>query len=149
MGAEPYYYFVPYQPNVAAALQALRQREFEAGRYNPVMPFLAGHLPLGPDSPAPGRQHASIAEALEAADADGTLSILDIEGLSDTPSLGVAVKLRDEILSRLYGTTRPSRAQVEAAMDFLDDIERGHAVYLVLYDGDAPSEILFAGYSCD
>jgi hypothetical protein len=30
MGAEPYYYFVPYQPDVAAALQALRQREFDA-----------------------------------------------------------------------------------------------------------------------
>lgn len=149
MGAEPYYYVVPYQPDIAAALQALRQREFEAGRYNPVMPFLADQLPLGPDSPAPGRQHDSIAEALEAADADGTRSILDIEALSDTPGIGVAVKLPDATLSRLYGTTHPRRTQVEAAMDFLDEIERGQAIYIVLWDGDAPSEILFAGYSFD
>jgi hypothetical protein len=42
-----------------------------------------------------------------------------------------------------------TRAQVEAAMDFLDDIARGQAVYVVLYETDGPSEILFAGYSFD
>lgn len=75
MGAEPYYYYVPYQPDVAAALRALRQREFEAGRYNPVMPAPSMFLPLGPDSPAPGRQDESIDEVLEVSDADGTRSI--------------------------------------------------------------------------
>ena len=149
MGGEPYYYVVPYQKDIGAALQALRRREFEAGRYNPVVPFLSDYFPLGPQSPAPGRQHESIEEALEASDAGGTRSILDIEAVSDTPGFGVAVRLPDDTLTRLYGTPRPSRAQVEAAMDFLDDIERGHAVYVVLYDGDTPSEILFAGYSYD
>ena len=39
MGASPYWYVVPYNPNVDAALEELRQREFRAGRYNPVDPF--------------------------------------------------------------------------------------------------------------
>jgi hypothetical protein len=49
----------------------------------------------------------------------------------------------------LYGTAHPTRTQVLAEMDFLEDIERGQAVYLVLYEGERPSEILFAGYSYD
>jgi len=149
MGGEPYYYFVPYQQDIGAALQALRRREFEAGRYNPAMPFPSRYLPLGPESPAPGRQHDSIEEALEDSDADGTRSILDIERVSDTPDFSVATRLSDESLISLYGTTRPSRDQVEEEMAFLDDIERGYCVYVILYQGDTPSEILFAGYSYD
>jgi len=149
MRAEPYYYFVPYQADINAALRTLRQREFEAGRYNPVMPFPSRFLPLGPDSPSPGRRHGSIEEALEDSDADGTRSILDIERVSDTSGLGAATRLPDETVRRLYGTLQPSRGQVEDAMDFLDDIDRGQAVYLVLFDGERPSEIMFAGYSYD
>ena len=52
MGAEPYWYFVKYQPDVAAALEQLRQREFKAGRYNPATPFL--DFPIRSDSPSPG-----------------------------------------------------------------------------------------------
>ncbi len=66
MGGEPWYYFVPYQADINKALQELRQREFKAGCYNPVIPFQ-------PHLARPGRaQHASIEAALEAADADGT-----------------------------------------------------------------------------
>lgn len=103
MGAEPYYYFVPFQPDIAAALGALRQREFEAGRYNPAMPFPSECFPLGPDSPAPGRQHTSIEAAFEAADADGTRSILHITSISDTPDYGVTVRLPDADRVRFYG----------------------------------------------
>ena len=68
MGAEPYFYFVEYNPDINAALQELREREFEAGRYNPVMRSLYSLFPIGPDSPAPGAQHDSIEEAREAWD---------------------------------------------------------------------------------
>ncbi len=34
-------------------------------------------------------------------------------------------------------------------MQFLEDIERGHAVYMLLYVGDTLAEILFAGFSYD
>ena len=34
MGGEPWFYFVAYQKDINSALQALRRREFQAGRYN-------------------------------------------------------------------------------------------------------------------
>jgi hypothetical protein len=40
MGAHAYWYFVPYERDIDAALQKLRVREFQAGRYNPTMPFI-------------------------------------------------------------------------------------------------------------
>ena len=83
MGAEPYWYYTTYQPNLKAALQKLRETEFQAGRYNPVISFL--DFPITEDSPAPRAQHSSIEDALEEADADGTRSILDIFRLSDAP----------------------------------------------------------------
>ena len=70
MGAHPYWYVVDYKSDIEAALQELREREFQAGRYNPVIPFL--DFPIGPRSPAPGAQHTTMAEAFEEADADGT-----------------------------------------------------------------------------
>ncbi len=54
MGAEPYFYFVKFNPDIDAALQELREREFKAGRYNPVIPHL--DFPVTANSPAPGAQ---------------------------------------------------------------------------------------------
>src|SRR5262245_53514995 len=76
MGVHPYWYVVPYERDIDASIQKLKQREFEAGRYNPVIRFL--EFPIGPGSPSPRRQHASILDAIEATDADGTRSILDM-----------------------------------------------------------------------
>src|ERR1700727_2101680 len=70
MGGHSYYYFIEYQPDIEAALQDLRQREFEAGRYNPAQPF--PRFPIRADSPAPGAKHESIYEAIEDAAEDGT-----------------------------------------------------------------------------
>ena len=147
MGAEPYWYAVKYRPEVDAALDELREREFRAGRYNPVMPFI--DFPITPASAAPGAQHPTIEEALADSDADGTRSILDISGIADEPDFGVACPLSPEVLQDLYGTTQPSLAAVEANMAFLEDVERGHAVYIVCYTGGAPTELFFAGYSFD
>lgn len=147
MGAHPYWYTVPYQPDLDAALHELRRREFEAGRYNPVMPFI--DFPIGPDSSAPGRQHDTIEEALEDADADGTRSILDIQGIGDAPDFFTAGPLPDEELLRLFGTATPTRETVGRSQEYFEDLERGHAVYVVLYKDGRPDEILFAGYSFD
>jgi hypothetical protein len=38
---------------------------------------------------------------------------------------------------------------VEQNMDFLDDIDRGHGVSIILYKDGKPDEIFFAGYSYD
>jgi hypothetical protein len=147
MGAEPYFYFVPYQPDTAVALHELRQREFRAGRYNPVLPFV--QFPIGPHSPAPGAQHASIEDAQEDADADGTRSILDLDRVSDEPDFGAAVPLDPGLLEELYGTTEPTRAMIEQNMDFFEALERGQGIYIVVYKGGRPDELLFAGYSYD
>jgi hypothetical protein len=38
---------------------------------------------------------------------------------------------------------------IEQNMDFLEDVERGQAVYLVVYKDGKPEELFFAGYSFD
>src|ERR1700674_170072 len=111
MGGHAWLYFVPYQADISAALQALRQREFHAGRYNPAVRF-----PMDLDAPSPGAQHASIEEALEASDADGTRSILDMERIGQSPGLGVVVPLPRERLVELYDTHQPTRQMIEKNM---------------------------------
>jgi len=148
MGSTPYSYLVPYQPNFQHALDELRQREFEQGRYNPVMPF----PPFFVDDttpPGPCREHQTIDEALEAADADGTRSILDIDRVGNEADFGVARRLSEDELQEHFGTTTPTREQVIEVMP-TEDIERGEAVCLTGYDEVGyPVEIFFAGYSCD
>ena len=147
MGAHPYEYFVKYQSNLQKALDELRDREFKAGRYNPVLPF--PDFPIQPGSPAPGAQHDTIEEAMEDAAEDGTRSILDIQEIAEEPEFCVASPLRQDVLQRLYGTTQPSHEMIEQNMDFLEDVERGHAVYIVVYRDGKPDELFFAGYSFD
>lgn len=147
MGAHPYWYVVQYRPDIDSTLQELRRREFRAGRYNPVIPFPA--FPLGPNPPAPGARHATIAEAFEDADADGTRSILDLERVSDEPEYGAVTALGEEALRELFGTTRPTREVVERSDELWEDLERGQGIYVVLYKGEQPDEIFFAGYSYD
>lgn len=149
MGAEPYWYYEKYQADINAALQSLRQREFKAGRYAPVTEFPAKLFPLGPKPPAPGAKHASIDAARQAAGEDGTRSILDLDHVSKQPEFGAVSPLSESILQNMYGTAKPTRAMVENNMDFLEDVQRGHGVYLVLYQDGKPDGICFAGYSYD
>jgi hypothetical protein len=147
MGAHPYYYFVEYEPDIDAALQDLRQREFEAGRYNPAQPF--PRFPIRADSPAPGAQHDSIYEAMEDAAEDGTRSILDIESVSDWPGFGVASPLSEEDLERYFGTQQPTKELVARKLNFLASVKRGHCIYFTLYESGRPSGLFFGGYSFD
>jgi hypothetical protein len=149
MGAEPYWYFEKFDPDLTAVLNALREREFEAGRYNPVIPFLSKLFPLSANSPAPGRQHESIEDAFEEAAEDGTRSILDLYQIGDKPDFCTAAPLRPKTLKKLYGTEHPTRAMVEQNRGFFDNIERGHGIYIILYKDGKPDEICFAGYSFD
>jgi hypothetical protein len=128
MGSSPYSYLVHYQPNFQRALDELRAREFEQGRYNPVMPF----PPFFVDDttpPGPGRKHETIDAALEASDADGTRSILDIQRVGNEGDFGVARRLTEEELQEHFGTTTPTREQVLEVMP-TEDIERGEALCL-------------------
>jgi len=97
MGAEPYWYYTTYQSDLNVALHKLREREFQAGRYNPVRPCI--DFPITESSSAPGAKHSSIEVAIEASEADGTRSILDILRVSDRP----LTFSREEIKSALLG----------------------------------------------
>jgi hypothetical protein len=147
MGGVPWFYFVEYQPDIELALQALRKREFAAGRYHPVVKF--PEFPVTTSSPAPGANHGSIEEALGASREDGTRSVLDMKRVGKKPDYSVVTALPAQRLRDLYGTDRPSRAMVEENMDFFEDIERGHGIYIIVYQNDQPSELFFAGYSYD
>jgi hypothetical protein len=147
MGAHPYFYFVKYQSDIDAALQELRAREFEAGRYNPVIPFL--EFPLGPNSPAPGAQHSSIDEAMEDSDADGTRSILDLDHISDEPDFSAVTPVPPDELERLFGTDQPTHEMIEDNGELFENIERGQGIYVIAHKNGQPNEIFFAGYSFD
>lgn len=132
MGAEPWDYFVPYEEDVQKALEKLRLREFRAGRYRGA------------------EEHpATIEEAFENMDEDGTASILDITHIADEPEFFAVAPLPPSFLLRLFGTPKPTREMIERNMDFYEDIDRGQGVYIVAYKDDKPSEIFFGGYSFD
>jgi|ERR671924_39624 hypothetical protein len=147
MGGHPWFYFVKYEPDVNAALQKLRQQEFEAGRYNPAIWF--PEFPVGPESPSPGAQHRSIARALAAAYESGTRSILDMERVAPAPTSRAVAPLATEELQRLFGTDRPSHEMVAKNDELFEILERGQGVYIIVYKDNRPEEIFFAGYSFD
>jgi hypothetical protein len=149
MGGTPYWYFVPYDPNHGRALELLRQREFEAGRYSEAV----GDLDF--DDPAflfiaPGPRHASIAEAIEDSGDSGTQSILDIVNVGPTPNYSVAGPLDPEELEFALGTLKPTKQVIAARKSgILESLDRGECAYVVVYEGDVPAELFFAGYSYD
>ena len=149
MGGHFYYYFVPYQEDVNAALQALRKQEFEAGRYNPALPFPFDDWPSQTFGAARGSRHAFIESALEAAEADCTRSILDLERVGTRADCGIVVQLSSDKLDDLYGTARPTHQMITKNMDFFEEIERGQGIYIVVYKDDRPAELFFAGISYD
>jgi hypothetical protein len=146
MGGHPWWYLVPYEKDIAKSLEALRQREFKAGRYNPAEAFPRFPVDL---NHAPGCQHSSIDDAREDSDADGTRSILDVSGISATPDYDAVAPLGEDQLAEFFGTTKPSTADVEDCARLFDKIQRGQGIYVVIYENDQPSQIFFAGYSYD
>jgi hypothetical protein len=153
MGAEPYWYIVPHQADIEAALQKLRQREFQAGRYYPVTPF--PEFPVDLEAATATPPHRSIDEVMEGMDENGTRSIIDIEHAASAPfsdgqmQFCTAFPLADSDLVGLFGTARPTRGMIESNDAIWERIDRGSAIYVILFDNDKPSEIFFAGYSFD
>lgn len=132
VGTEPYDYTVPYEPDIQAALNKLRRRVFESKEFNG-----AEFDPPTPEA------------ALELTEADGTRSILDISRISDLPDFCCAAQLSPEELEQYFGSQKPTEAMIREQGDFWEDIERGMARYVILYEGDEPKGIYFAGYSFD
>ena len=168
MGSSVYFYYVPYQYDIEAALQSLRQREFLAGRYDPAMrqanpPMWMFEFTFPPDasSPAPGPVHATLGDAFfnNEMGAEGTRSIIDLFQITSEPDSCAASPLAEDDLHAHFGTTKPCREQIKtqlfspnwtpAAERILTSIDRGQGRYIVLHENGAPSEIFFIGYSFD
>ena len=88
---------------------------------------------------------------------NGTHSILDITHISDIPEFCAATPLSKHRYLKFFGTTTPTRAQIEAANDvrvqgerFDEGIRRWEAVYVVVHDeAGSPIEYVFVGASGD
>ena len=151
MGGEFWSHFVPYQEDIRAALEALREQEFRAGRFRQpclVYPGFWGRI-FG-RQPSKLKPPRSIREAIKIADdGTGTRSILDMERIADTPASGTLSPVPQEELQRLFGTEQPTRDMVEQSEELIDRIDRGQGIYIVTYHGGKPDGIYFAGYSYD
>jgi hypothetical protein len=168
MGASEWFYFTPYQPDPEAALQKLRNEVFARGEYykpwDPVSQFrlmlsqappeereaMEQYLQSLPPSPLepPDPPPASIRELLEFNAESGTHTILDITHTSDRIAFAAAAPVAEEVLLANYGTTQPTREQVESSPLGVS-LERWQAVYLVVYKDGQPQEIAFLGCSGD
>jgi len=159
MGASGWAYVTRYRGDAAAALRELQERVFRDGDYQWWDEF--GEFEPRPDS----------VEGIWAADGrwtSGTHSILDIERVADTTDppgwefggdLGTVWPLAADRVEWMFGTARPSRAQFEAlAMDYahplhaalMDEVgPRWTGLYVLLYEGETPTEIGFWGFSGD
>lgn len=147
MGSSPYWYFVDYEDDFNAALLKLREKEFKAGRYNPVVPF--PEFPISEDSLSPGAQHESIEEALEDALDEGTRSILDLAIVGCMDDFCIARVLEAEELIDFFGTDKPTQEMVEDCDELYDSIDRGKGVCIPIYQNDVPVKLFFMGYSFD
>lgn len=143
----PYWYLVPYDEDLQGVLDALRHREFAAGRYNPVMRELDFVEPAF-SRQYRAAQHDTIEDAIMDADEEGTRSILDIHTVGPRQDFGVAAPLPRAALLTLYGTERPTEYAVRANKDFLRWAAPAQCIYIVTYDDDgAPYSVVFAGRS--
>jgi hypothetical protein len=132
VGGMPWSYFVPYQENIEKALQELRERVFESKQYR--------GSEVNPKS---------IDDALSMYEEIGTASILDVTYISEKSEFSSVSPLSNDDLDYFFNTTMPTREMIENNRDFFDDIDRGCAIYIILYKDGEPDEIFFAGYSID
>jgi hypothetical protein len=173
MGASGWYYVVPYEADIDAALQKLRQDVYDRGEYYrespesgyPEMTEEEYRATLDPNQWDDG-PNESIMEGFRAAkerpvpvDPDtlvaaqpesGTHSIIDIsEGVSAGPELLTVSPLADDELLALAGTVTPTSEQLRTVGLLGADRGRWVGTYVVSYLDGQPHEIHFSGYSGD
>lgn len=143
MGATAWYYFVPYQSDIHAALEALRLDVFQRGDYEKTMDEEDGETPETMD------------ELLEWSEDAGTHSIIDImSGISYQPEAFKASPLSPADLLTAFNTTQPEHDLVEQLLSdytLIDKIQipRWEARYFVIYRNQQPAELCFIGASGD
>jgi hypothetical protein len=140
MGANPWDHFTPYQEDINAALQSLKEQEFRAGRYgfenwhnqmisametlgSPPDLYAGFDLGMGQERPSAdalidqhGSVQAAMAAILEESSDSGTKSILDMINVSDYPDLCAVCPLSEEELQAIFQTAQPSHEMVESIL---------------------------------
>ena len=154
MGADAYWYYVAYDDDRDRALQKLRQREFEAGRYYPVTTLFGDDFrqDYATAAPSPGRQHDTIEEIFEDAMDMGTCSILDLFQASAGDEPGVAHIMEADELVECFGTAQPTRDDIDRGIGTYWEKGpgvRGRGVCVPVYVDGTPSELFFMGYTWD
>ena len=160
MGASGWHYVTPYRGNAAESLRELRERVFRDRDYFWWDDFEE-------DEPRPATIEGIWAS--ENMQDSGTHSILDVSRVVETTEApgwdnwredaGTVRPLAADRIARHFGTQRPTRAQFEALAG--DHQAPGHAeligevqmrwtgLYVLLYEGDAPTEVGIWGFSGD
>lgn len=96
------------------------------------------------------KQPKSIEALLEQCAEAGTHSILDIDRITEAPDFGAAAPMHDSMVIELYGTSKPTRADIEAHHGAAtEEMARWQAYYTLVYKDDQPVEIYFEGVSGD
>ena len=72
-----------------------------------------------------------------------------MERISPTPNLGAISPVPPDDLQRFFGTSQPTLEIIERSDEFIDSLERGQGVYIILHQNGKPHQIYFAGYSYD
>ena len=169
MGATGWAYFAPYQANVEDVLQELRKGVFERGEYGHTHAIAHDALAAMPAQlreavqrlreleaqrlGGPSRKFRSIDDLLEASAENGTHSILDIRHTASGPGFGVAWPAPLVTVGAVYGTEKPTRADIQkagqGALESAMKLERWQAVFVIAYDQHRPCELYFEGVSGD
>ncbi|MFI6289622.1 hypothetical protein ACIBCM_33640 [Streptomyces sp. NPDC051018] len=146
MGASGWEYYVPYQEDLGAALDALRQRVFEEQDYY--------WDPWDEDNPEEARVQPSTLDLLwedEQVQGEGTHLILDVHKVlrpGEDPDYGTVEPVQSAEAHRMVGTDRLTREHVQAIQPLASRSWFGRCA--ILHDAnDHPEEIYFWGFSGD
>jgi hypothetical protein len=158
MGGQYWNYFVPYEDDVGAALQKLRNETFRSGQYTHSRAMLSPQdLEENPELAeeiTQLKEPKTIEELLEQKEESGTNSILDITHVSDTRAYCAVTPMPAQPLRDLFGTDKPTHEMVEARR-YLElaehplTCEKWMGVYFTIYRDGKPDQIFFAGVSGD
>ena len=127
MGSESWSVWVKYSKSMKHTLKVAKQQALEE---------------LG---------YATEEEALEATEADGTASPVDIfNGFASEAEPGSCWELDEDTLQAHFGSATPTKAQVEENVDALvEELGRGESLCVLAYAKGKPAQVLFAGWSFD
>jgi hypothetical protein len=146
-------YFVPYEADVAAALQRLREDVFARGDYMTEESEIASANYLVDVPRRSMSKPSSIEDLLEQEGGHGTHSILDITHVSPTPKRRAVSPLPASVLADYFSSDKPSWEEIQDVYEFgsLEKYvnKRWRGIYIIAYADSKPSEIFFAGSSGD